>query len=329
MSVNVLIVGAGPTGLSLALLLLRSGLTVRILEKESQFHIGERGAGLHPRTLELYKFLGILPALLSQSATSPRNLKYFSSPEDGKPPRYAPFFEPLDDTPSKPMINDRMLGQDRHEKLLRDRIFDDYGVKIELGAEHHSFEQHPGGIVARVFKTTDTGKVEEVATADWLVGADGARSTVRKQIGLSFLGESVSEMASVTGDICILEGSLTQEHPDGLTIWGVFSSGAAMWMRPCLVPGKNLFSFYIQCASEMKAVEISSSRQALIERIHELTGRNDIEFGELVWMGVWRPNIRMVDKFGSGRVFVAGDAAHVHSPNGAQVRYFRDNQVKW
>ncbi|KAF5386340.1 hypothetical protein D9757_006709 [Collybiopsis confluens] len=318
MSVNVLIVGAGPTGLILALLLLQSGLTVRIVEKRAQFHDGERGAGIHPRTLELYKFLGILPEILNYSSTNPRNIKYFSSPEDGKPPRYVPFLEILENTPSKPMINGRVLGQNRHEKLLRDQIFKDYGVKVELGVELRSFEQHSDSVVTSAVRITDSQEVEETITADWLVGADGARSKVRKQMGLSFLGESVLEMTSVIGDIHVLEGSLKQEHPDGWTVWGELNSGAAMWMRPCLVPGQNLFNFFILCATEAKAVMISSSRDELIKAIRELTGRKDIEFGELVGMGVWRPNIRMVDKFSNGRAFVAGDAAHVHSPTGAQ-----------
>ncbi|KAF5357444.1 hypothetical protein D9757_011598 [Collybiopsis confluens] len=323
MSANVLIVGAGPTGLSLALLLLRSGLTVRILEKETHFHDGERGTGLQPRTLELYQFLGVLPEILNHSATSPRNVKYFSSPDDGKPPQLAPFLEILDNTPSKPMMNGRTLGQNRHEKLLRDQIFKDFGVKVELGTEFRSFEQHSDGVVASVVRIADSQEVEEKIAASWLVGADGARSAVRKQTGLSFVGESVSEMALVTGDIHVLEGSIKQEQPDGWMVWGSLGSGTAM--------KKGIFSTMPSTGTEPVQFLHSAPQRGQggrdifqpwnVDRSHP---RNDREKRYPIWrISVggsmeYRPNIRMVDKFGNGRVFVAGDAAHVHSPTGGQ-----------
>ncbi|KAK7060705.1 hypothetical protein VNI00_000435 [Paramarasmius palmivorus] len=63
---------------------------------------------------------------------------------------------------------------------------------------------------------------------------------------------------------------------------------------------------------------MSSNREAWIQTFRDVTGRRDVEFGDVIWMGVWRANIRMADKFGEGRVFIVGDAAHVHPPTGAQ-----------
>ncbi|KAJ4474895.1 monooxygenase [Lentinula aciculospora] len=339
MPTNVLIVGAGPTGLALALLLLRSGLSVRIIEKQLQFHPGERGAGIQPRTLELYKFLGLLPDIIERSATSPRNLKYYTAPDNGKPPRLAPMVQLMDDTPDRPMVstfmishlimplvfydsnfqmNARMLGQNRHEKVLREHILAYHGVHVEFGTELRSFEQTSDHVLARVVKTVDSKAVEENVTVNWLVGADGARSVVRKQLGLSFLGES-PEMEVVTGDIHVLGDSIKQEHPDGWTVWAQSDNVIVALLRPCLVRGKNLFQFLIRGGNEkLDMVKISSSREEMVKAFHHLTGRRDIEFGELVWIGLWRPNIRMVNRFGKGRVFVAGDAAHIHSPTGGQ-----------
>ncbi|KAJ3832462.1 monooxygenase [Lentinula raphanica] len=138
MSTNVLIVGAGPTGLALALLLLQNGLTVRIIEKQSRFHPGERGSGIQPRTLELYKFLGILPDIHSQSAYMPEQIKYYSAPDDGKPPRTSIFMELLKNSPDRPLL--------------------------ELSTELQSFEQHPDHVLARMIKTNDSKQIQETAT---------------------------------------------------------------------------------------------------------------------------------------------------------------------
>ncbi|KAH7874023.1 uncharacterized protein C8R40DRAFT_1171946 [Lentinula edodes] len=285
MSVNVLIVGAGPSGLSLALLLLRNGLSVRIVEKQLQFHPGERGAGIQPRTLELYKLLGILPDIIDRSSPPPTNLRSFAMPDDGKPPNLTPIAQSLVNTPDRPLINARMLGQNRQEQLLREHIFADYGIQVELGTE--------------------------------LFGADGARGVVRKQLGLTFLGES-PEMDAVTGDIYVLGDPL--DHLD-FSIWRQSDQAepVIVSMRPCAVQGKNLYQFLIGGGKRKLDIDkISSGRKEMVKAFHELTGRRDIEFGELVWMGLWRPNIRMVDRFGEGRVFLVGDAAHVHSPTGGQ-----------
>ncbi|KAE9394016.1 hypothetical protein BT96DRAFT_978706 [Gymnopus androsaceus JB14] len=288
MSTNVLIVGAGPTGLSLALSLLRNGLSARIIEKQLQFHPGERGAAIQPRTLEVYKFLGVLPDFMEQSSPGPKNLQYYSAPDDGKPPRVAPVIEHTDDTPARPLNNSRMLGQNRQEAILREHILADYGCQVELGTELRSFEQHRDYVVAHVIKTVDSKQYVD----NW---------------AFRFVGETPPGIEVVIGDIHVLGDSIKQDHLDGWVL-----------LRPCLVPGQNLFSFFFRGGSDLDLVKATSNREELIKVIHDLTGRKDIDFGELVWMSIWRPNIRMVDSFGKDRVYIAGDAAHVHSPTGGQ-----------
>ncbi|KAJ4473296.1 hypothetical protein C8J55DRAFT_490849 [Lentinula edodes] len=111
-------------------------------------------------------------------------------PDDGKPPNFTPIAQSPVDTPDRPLINARMLGQNRQEQLLREHILADYGIQVELGTELKSFEQQPDHVLAHVVKIVDSKTVEESFTVDWLVGTDGARGVVRKQLGLTFLGET-------------------------------------------------------------------------------------------------------------------------------------------
>jgi len=147
-------------------------------------------------------------------------------------------------------------------------------------------------------------------TFEWLIGADGAKGIVRKQIGLSFLGESRDNEHLVLGDIAGLEG-LDVEH------WHTWGNLSTRWLslRPTSVQG--LFSFVVtgnEIDHDMLARDLVALRAAILE----ISGRKDLKIGTILWVSHWRPNIRMVDKFGSGRVFVAGDAAHAHSPMGGQ-----------
>lgn len=106
-----------------------------------------------------------------------------------------------------------MLGQSRHEELLRRHILSDYGCQVELGTELLSFEQTQDHVVANVSRTVISEQAQESITVDWLVGADGAHSVVRRQLGLSFIGESPPAVEAIIGDIYVVEDSvLKQDH---------------------------------------------------------------------------------------------------------------------
>lgn len=106
--------------------------------------------------------------------------------------------------------------QERQEHLLRTRIEKDYGVTVELSTELSSFEEYEDHVIAHIIKHVPNAgeKTEETVKVDFLVGADGGRSTVRKQLGLPFVGddsESLKEIGMVAGDIEALEGTLDQK----------------------------------------------------------------------------------------------------------------------
>ncbi|KAK7462927.1 hypothetical protein VKT23_007507 [Stygiomarasmius scandens] len=307
MESSILIVGSGPTGLALALVLRRNNVPVRIIEKRSEYPIGSRGCGVQPRILELYKILGILPEFL-EVCTPLMKVAQFS-PRGNEPDKILEMATVLEPTPARPYNNPVSLGQDRHEALLRSML-EKTGCKVELETEFLSFEQHADHVVARLAKTLDGQRTEETAKFAYLVGADGARSQVRKQLGLTFLGESVESVSMVIGDL-YLRG-LDKEY---WRMWGV-GTGRLVALRP-METNSDRFNFFFQASPEENE-RIVNNPELIFQGIKEMTGRTDIEFGELICAGIWRPNIRMVNNFGEGRVFVAGDAAHVHSPTGGQ-----------
>ncbi|KAF5350212.1 hypothetical protein D9758_007860 [Tetrapyrgos nigripes] len=313
MSHPVLIVGAGPTGLVLALTLLRNNVPVRIIEKQPKYQIGQRGSGIQSRTLEVYKVLGILQEILDASGQFQQIEQWLFKAE--KPAKVMDMSVTTPNTSSRPYNNPAMLGQDRHEHILRNVLDRDYGCKVELGTEFISFEQHPDHVVVNLEKTVDGQTTTETATFAYLVGTDGAHSKVRKELGLTFLGESIPSVAVLVGDMDIK--GMDRKY---WRLWGDQDTGSPMGrrmisLRPTETDDDRV-NFYISGFGEEKV--LAGGREAIVECIKEATGRSDLQFGELIVANIWRPNIRMVNKFGEGRVFIAGDAAHCHSPTGGQ-----------
>ncbi|PBK69100.1 hypothetical protein ARMSODRAFT_1004391 [Armillaria solidipes] len=265
MTASVLIVGAGPSGLSLALALLQNGVSVRVIDKLSTYRVGQKGSGIQSRILELYKLLGVLPDIQKKGGVVQPLLLYLP----GGATKTVEIVSYMEDTPDRPYINPIMLGQDRHEEVLREHLAR-YGVTVELGTELVSFEQFPDRVVSRVIKTRDGQQTEESVESQWIVGAEGAHSVMRKTLGLTFLGETRKGDNLVVGDIHVKKPLLDRD------VWHV-------WGEPATK-----------------------------------SGRTDVEFGDLIWISNFQPNVRMVDSYGSGRAFVTGDSAHVHSPTGGQ-----------
>ncbi|KAI4521866.1 hypothetical protein K523DRAFT_417218 [Schizophyllum commune Tattone D] len=319
MATSVLIAGAGPTGLTLALALLENGVPVRIIDKMPEPRVGQKGNGLQPRTLEVFNFLGVLDDVLAGSGTF-KPVRVYKMPggvEVAKEIHPTTLKDPL---PDKPWPNARSMGQDRLEAILA-RHLEAKGCPVERGVELQSFTQSDDNVSVQLKKAD--GSIEPL-DVEILVGCDGAHSAVRKGLGLSFLGETMEEDWMIVGDVYVKGLSSDYWH-----VWG--GPGGASGGNP----GDGLF-FNLRTADDPglfavvvggpKASERSmdpsqkplDTRDGLVEAFYKTTGRTDIEFGELKHASWWRPNIRMVDKFSEGRIFIAGDAAHTHSPAGGQ-----------
>ncbi|KAJ7481756.1 FAD binding domain-containing protein [Mycena latifolia] len=305
-SPSVLIVGAGPSGLILALVLLQNGVSVRIIEKEPKHRIGSRGTGVQARTLELYDILGILPSIQKVGETLPSMARYKPGEKEPTVSEIAEWVEP---TPDVPHANSLSLSQELHEEILRDHL-QKLSCSVEVATELRSFEQFPDYVVANIVKTDADGEEKAESTKfDWLVGVDGARGIVRKQLGLSFLGETHEEQHIALGDIIV----------EGLSpgFWHMWTVPPKLLVLRSGGSTTKVFMFAYSGRPEHLA-EKTLTREEFIEDFYELTGRRDVKFGPATWMTNWRPNMRMVETMRSGRVFIAGDAAHCHSPTGGQ-----------
>ncbi|CCM01287.1 uncharacterized protein FIBRA_03336 [Fibroporia radiculosa] len=300
----VLIAGSGPCGLALALTLAKNGVKVRVIEKDSEFHLGQRGAGIQPRTLEVYNLLGVLPDVYARGLSG-RKMCFYKLPGGVEPLKKFYMYPPEEPTPSVPFINLWGLGQFLAEEILRTHL-KRYGCEVELSTELMSFEQHDDHVTAHI-ELMGPKVMIFAFPYDLRVMRGPATGIVRKQLGYTFQGETLSRQL-VFGEI-----EMKGLSPDVYHFWGDMST--IFVMLRC-VETKDLSSFII--GGNVDYERIFTDYDALIQCMRDGTHRNDIEFGKIVWKSDWRANVRMVDKFGEGRVFLAGDAAHIHSFTGGQ-----------
>jgi len=293
---NVLVPGAGPTGLTLAIELARRGIGVRLIEKASEYFDGSRGDGLQPRTLEVFDDLGVIGEVLDQGIPMPAMRISLSGRFVGER-RMA---EPVDPTPDSPYPNAHMLGQSRTEAILRRRLAD-FGVEVELSTELVGFRQTDDQVVAEL----STG---ETVTADYLVGADGGRSFVRKTLGIAFEGSTDESIRMLLGDVSA-DGL---DHAYGHWFAGADSPMEGIALTP--LSGGDQFQF----GTPLDDDQLDPTLETLQELVDRYAGPGVAKLRNLTWSTVWRPNVRLAERFRVGRVFIAGDAAHVHPPTGGQ-----------
>jgi 2-polyprenyl-6-methoxyphenol hydroxylase-like FAD-dependent oxidoreductase len=293
MDVQVLIAGAGPTGLTLAIELVRRGIAVRIVDKAEQFSSGSRGDGLQPRTLEVFEDLGVLDEVFAAGIGAPLMRIY-----DGESVVWEDrMAQPEPPRADVPYPNLWFVPQWRTEEILRSRL-SRYGVAVELGTEVTAVEQD-GAVVAVRLRSGETVR------AGYLVGADGGRSTVRQTLGIPFLGTTDEDVRMALADVRV-EG-LDHDYGHG-------------WM----LDGDNFFGFTPLAGGadtfvlNVAGSDVEPTLPGLQATVDAASGRTDIRLRELSWCTVWRANVRLAQRFCVGRVFLAGDAAHVHPPTGGQ-----------
>ncbi|KAG0697640.1 FAD binding domain-containing protein [Suillus ampliporus] len=295
-------VGAGPAGLVAALTLVQNGIPVRIIDKDPNPRIGQRGPGIWPRSLELFNFLNV-PEVNNLGKPIPVIRSYKPGTlEPLKDSSLAPHMEP---TPAVPFHVPKMIGQQLLDVVLR-RHLEKFSCSVEMGTELRSFEQSEEGVTAVLARNG----VLETFDTKWMIGADGAKGVVRKQLGLTFLGETRDDCRFLTGDIRLKGVGLDRVY------WHQFGKfqERSLSLRPTDEIGEDGWQFFI---SDPELTKIAQSEELILETILSFIP-TEITFNKLVWVSEFRANVRMVNKFSEGRVFVTGDAAHIHSPTGGQ-----------
>jgi len=295
---DVLICGAGAAGLSLAIDLARRGVTFRLVEKTSDPFPGSRGKGIQPRTQEVFEDLGILDKVVAAGGVYPTMRDYR---EDGSFTE-KDLGERSQATPAEPYHIALMVPQFLTEKIMRDRLTE-LGCRVEFGCELTGFYQDGEGVTAHLSRPTG----EETVRVRYLVGADGGRSFVRAALGIAFPGKTLGVRA-IVADL-----ALTGLDRD---VWWQFNSGDMQRMIAiCPLGGTDLFQIQAPVPPE-GGVDLSA--EGLEQMIVERTGRSDVKVQAVSWASAYAMNARLADRYRTGRIFLAGDAAHIHPPTGGQ-----------
>ncbi|MFJ3657890.1 FAD-dependent oxidoreductase [Streptomyces nigra] len=294
---DVLIVGAGPTGLALGVDLARRGVDALVLERAAELFPGSRGKGLQPRTLEVFDDLGVLPAIRAAGGTYPVGMIW----QDGKRAGEHHMAEPAEPTEASPYEEPWMVAQWRTQRILHDRLTE-LGGEVAFGGELVGLTQDEDGVTARL---ADGGTVR----ARYAVAADGGRSAVRRALGIGMTGEDVDPHPMLVADARIT--GLDRDN------WHLFPPRGDDdgFLAICPLSGTEDFQVVARFPEGATVdTSLEGVRKVVAARSHLLP--EDVT--EVSWASDFRPRVALADRFRDGRVFLAGDAAHVHSPAGGQ-----------
>lgn len=294
---DVLIVGAGPTGSALAVDLLRRGVSVRIIEKNSHSFLGSRAKGVQPRSLEVLEDLGVISQIVKAGSLYPP-LGIHVGPL--RIPRK--MFKNVEATPDRPYPNTWLIGQYDTDAILQKRVAE-LGGEVEFSTRFLSLSQGDDGVLAEI---EGPSGIERRRYA-YLIGADGGASPVRTALDIPFEGSTDEADRMIIVD-CRIEG-LGRDH------WHVWPWIGGRFAGACPMPGGDYFQVMIRLqAGEQPDLDAD----ALNARFRKQTGSQKLTLTDIRWTTVFRPNVRLAHRYRIGRVFLAGDAAHVHTPMGAQ-----------
>lgn len=293
---EILIVGAGPTGLVLALWLTQQGIAVRIIDCTAGPGTTSRALTVQARTLELYRQLDLADAVIAAGRRNPainfwvRGRRRASITLGSAAERFTPYPYVL------------VYPQDRHERLLEQRLAE-MGVSVERNSELVGFTEESGAVVASM---RGSDGLLRTCHASYLAGCDGARSPVRHQLDVDFVGGTYDQffyVADIEATGAAADGDLhiALESSDFVILMAYDDRGHGRLIGAV----RNA-----RAGAETALTFADIGKRAIAGLGLEITSAN--------WFSTYRVHHRVADKYRVGRVFLLGDAAHVHSPAGGQ-----------
>ena len=290
----VLIVGAGPTGLTAAIELSRPGVDVRIVDKAVEVSTTSRALGVQARTVELLRPRGVADQMLRLGNRASATTLYAGG-------------QRLAGIELHRMASEYnfilMLAQSETERLLTEQL-SRQGVKVERGVEFESLNQDADRV--HVTLRHVDGRAEAL-TASYVIAADGSHSPIRKALGLPFVGRALTQ-SYVLGDLH-LAGDVQE---DQLSIFLAANGFLAVFPM-----GDGRFRFM---ATDPDGITGDAPEPSLedIQRLYDRAAHIAATLYDLNWSSRFRINSRHMTTLRDRRVFFGGDAAHVHSPAGGQ-----------
>jgi 2-polyprenyl-6-methoxyphenol hydroxylase-like FAD-dependent oxidoreductase len=293
---DVLIVGAGPTGLVLALWLTKLGVKVRIVDKTAEPGTTSRALAVHARTLELYRQLDLANFVVAHGHKVPAVRLWVK----GEPKARVPFEEIGADLTPYSFL--QIFPQDQHERLLIARL-EELGISVERQTELLSYRDMGPLIVARL---RGPGGQEESCEAAYIAGCDGAHSIVREMMGAGYSGGTYRHLfyvADVEASGPAIDGELHADldEADFLAVFPLAGEGRARLIG---------------------TVQDERADQADTLRFEDVSGRIieslKVEIKKINWFSTYHVHHRVAEHFRKGRAFLLGDSAHIHSPAGGQ-----------
>ena len=290
----VLVVGAGPTGLTMAAELARYGVRCRIVDKATGPTQLSKAIGMQARTLEILDNLGIVDEVIDAGHV----VRGLSGHVNAK--RIFHFSYDGLDSPYPFLLN---IVQSDTEQILG-RLVERQGLTVEWGVELLDFAQDEAGVTSRLRRPDGS---EEEVRSDWLVGCDGARSYVRGALAMSFEGQTYNEY------FALADASIDWSLPDD-ELHAFVNPEGVLFVLPL---GEGRYRLIVADKSRGEEGGPDPTFEDF-QRALDVRGPGDATVSDPGWMTAFHVNARVAGNHRVGRVFVAGDAAHIHSPVGGQ-----------
>lgn len=290
----IIVNGAGPVGLTMACEMARHGVDFRIFDKNTEAATQSRALAIFPRTLEVFSTIGVLDQALAEGQritalslySDERLLARMSFENIDSPFRFA-----------------LALPQYRTERILEARL-NTLGRVVERDMELIAIDDDTGGVRARYHRAV---AAEEIVEGSWLLGCDGAHSAARRLIGVSFQGAQYDE-EFLLADVKVESDLPTDEAHLFFAKEGVFAYFPFRGGRGRII-------------ADQRPGATHAGTEPTMDELREIVRRrcsHPMQISDPVWKAWFQISHRMVERYGKGRIFLAGDAAHIHSPAGGQ-----------